>query len=591
MCDTGNCNSLCTNPAWLRITNSKAFLVPSVGLNSWSGRMEVIKYEAHDVGLALESLEKGFWIDQMLSVCRTGENWQLPSGSKATKMAGDGFFWYDTGVKHIITNSTFRNCGYRSDKYDQYDKSPTRGCGDSPENGCHAGSTTFGFLTHSDQHTPQQLQGTKLISMQNCGRRFKLHNYHGNSSPSTVSEREQNWLDVDGTVSGINEPTLIGSGVAEAGLWWDVDSEVIHDPQGPLKFIQKNNGPERDIGYFKLLWDDAQHNQVGSTLCGNGNRAPCPALGYIKHQGPLFEADNGLPVTASANIVGPIGGFGWLLKLNKGAPHSVKLELIEVKPDSPLLLSIAYPLGTGFTITANAKWCTPSNNYSCQETFHSVASVKEVRESLGNTYHVDSNGILTVRIIQTPQSFIGDPDWLLPNYDTAGKWGSGYALDRFSRNGVLLPVRSSGPWLEILADCSRGTGNLAAYCSEDIAEVSSEVCPDGYDQVSYDKCCSNVECLFADGSITSPPPTSSPTASPTPPPTSTPSKAPTPPPCTICDDEPTNSMKKKGKTCTDIIFKKKCNKNASWIKKGFCQLSCYNEGFGYDGDICCSGTS
>merc|ERR1712183_616833 len=165
-----------------------------------------------------------------------------------------------------------------------------------------------------------------------------------------------------------------------------------------------------------------------------------------------------------------------------------------------------------------------------QETFHSVASVKEVRESLGNTYHVDSNGILTVRIIQTPQSFIGDPDWLLPNYDTAGKWGAGYALDRFSRNGVLLPVHSYGPWLEIQADCSRGTGNLAAYCSEDITEVSSEVCPDGYDQVSYDKCCSNVECLFSDGSITSPPPTSSPTASPTLAPTFTPSKAPTPTP-------------------------------------------------------------
>merc|ERR1712157_176083 len=81
--------------------------------------------------------------------------------------------------------------------------------------------------------------------------------------------------------------------------------------------------------------------------------------------------------------------------------------------------------------------------------------------------------------------------------------------------------------------------------------------PDGYDQVSYDKCCSNVECLFADGSITSPPPTLPPTASPTPAPTSAPSKAPTPPPCTICNDEPTNSMKSKGKTCTGSRYLKK----------------------------------
>merc|ERR1712115_649694 len=61
--------------------------------------------------------------------------------------------------------------------------------------------------------------------------------------------------------------------------------------------------------------------------------------------------------------------------------------------------------------------------------------------------------------------------------------------------------------------------------------------------------------------------------------------------CTICDDEPTNGMKKKGKSCTDINLKNKCNKNASWIKKGYCQLSCYNEGLGYEGDVCCTDTS
>merc|ERR1711862_379491 len=53
--------------------------------------------------------------------------------------------------------------------------------------------------------------------------------------------------------------------------------------------------------------------------------------------------DNGLPVTANADIVGPTGGFGWLLKLNNGAPHTIKLDFIEVSPDSPLMLSIAYP--------------------------------------------------------------------------------------------------------------------------------------------------------------------------------------------------------------------------------------------------------
>merc|ERR1712060_1027407 len=59
------------------------------------------------------------------------------------------------------------------------------------------------------------------------------------------------------------------------------------------------------------------------------------------------------------------------------------------------------------------------------------------------------------------------------------------------------------------------------------------------------------------------------------------------PSCTICDDEPTKKMNKKGQSCTDININNKCNKNASWITKGYCQLSCYNQGLGYEGDVCC----
>merc|ERR1712190_220851 len=270
-----------------------------------------------------------------------------------------------------------------------------------------------------------------------------------------------------------------------------------------------------------------------------------------KHLGPLFNSDKGLPVTANADIVGPTGGFGWLLKLNNGAPHTIKLDLIEVSPDSPLMLSIAYPPGTGFTIIANAAWCSPSQKYSCKETFSAVSSIEKVRNSLGNTYHVDSNGLLTVRIIQTPQTFVGDPDWLLPDYSTPGKWGNWYALDRFSRNGVFLPRMAYGPWLEILADCPKS----GAYCAEKpVNDMIIEVCPDGYNQVAYDKCCNSGSCVYADGSIeqvTSPtnspvtlnptnaPPTPKPTIAPTKPPTLNPTISPTTPPTLYPTKSPT----------------------------------------------------
>jgi hypothetical protein len=117
-------------------------------------------------------------------------------------------------VEHIITNSTFRRCGYRSSLYNQYDQSPSRGCDD-----------TFGFLSHSDEFNPEVMQGTRNIIFQQCGRRFKFTV----TNPTTVSGRLQNWVDFDGSVSGLNEATLIGSGLNDAGLWWKVE------PSGELE--------------------------------------------------------------------------------------------------------------------------------------------------------------------------------------------------------------------------------------------------------------------------------------------------------------------------------------------------------------------
>ena len=393
-----------------------------------------------------------------------------------------------------MTNSTFRNCGSRLSQFNQYDSSPTRGCGDDPETGCRYG-TVFGFVTHSDQFNPEIMQATKDITFDNCGRRFSLENWLPDGALTSVSGRTQNWFDVDGSVSGLNEPTIIGSGLADAGLWWDVDNEVVHDQQGPLKFIKANR--ERGLGHFRMLWDDSQHSQVGGALCGNGNQAPCTALGYIKHLGPRFVNDNGLPVTARADVAGPVGGFGWLLELSSGAPRNLKLELIEVRPDTPMLLSIAYPRGTTFTITANAAWCTPNERYACQEQFYSVGSSEEVRNSPGNTYHVDNNGLLTIRVVQTPSGFVGNPSWFLPTYDDIGKWGNGHALPRFERGGVLLPKMSYGPYTEIQASC----GGSGAYCSERPPSVDqSGVCPNGYTQTAFDACCaiSNPsQCVYA----------------------------------------------------------------------------------------------
>jgi hypothetical protein len=223
---SNDCSSFCQpeEQAWLQVTNTKSFLAPGIGFGSWSGHMEVLGYECHDCGLSLESLSDGFWINNLLSVCRTQTSIALPDNASATEIRADGFRWYDTNQEHIITEALFRNCGYRSEQYDEYDQSPTRGCGNEFDMGCSSSSSVWSMLTHSDQFVPEMMQGTRAIAFENCGRRFRQQDYRSNK-PSSVSGRVQNWYDIDGTITGLGERSVVASGLADAGMWWEVDNE------------------------------------------------------------------------------------------------------------------------------------------------------------------------------------------------------------------------------------------------------------------------------------------------------------------------------------------------------------------------------
>lgn len=281
---------------------------------------------------------------------------------------------------------------------------------------------------------------------------------------------------------------------------------VVLDEQGPMVFIKQNNGPARAIGHMHMSWDPSLHDQVGYGICGNGDNSPCPAVGYVRHLGHMFSparnpnANLGLPVTANPDIVGPVGGFGWVLKLSGGAPRSLDIDQVEMDPSKMLLLSIAYPVGTVFAITAKQEWCWEDSQYKCTGVFQSVNSVAAVRSSLGNTYYVNGNGVLTFRVFQQARLYNGNPNWFFPTYDTIQRDDPGYAVPRFEREGVVLPDSTGGTWLQIRATCG-GTG---IYCSGTVIDYDPNVCDPGYIQVAYDTCCSTTnpsQCKYADGSV------------------------------------------------------------------------------------------
>lgn len=175
---------------------------------------------------------------------------------------------------------------------------------------------------------------------------------------------------------------------------------VVLDVQRPHYFIKKSGGPRRALAYVKMRYDDSLHDNVGygSNICYQ-KAENCPVRGFVRHLGKRFTPDPidnstwGLPMTNVGKIVGLTGGYGWLLSLEK-PPKTIVFERLEIDPDSVLMLSIKYPKGSTFKITANAKLCNGRKTWKCIETYEQTDDIEEVRR-FGNKYYVHPNGVLT----------------------------------------------------------------------------------------------------------------------------------------------------------------------------------------------------
>lgn len=87
----------------------------------------------------------------------------------------------------------------------------------------------------------------------------------------------------------------------------------------------------------------------------------------------------------------------------------------------------------------------------------------------------------------------GVGEWAIPGWDTPDR--NDLALDRFERDGVRLPMYSLFSNITLEVACIGG----GLYCSGDVEEHDPDVCPQGYTQVAFDRCCRNgsSDCVYA----------------------------------------------------------------------------------------------
>lgn len=358
-----------------------------------------------------------------------------------------GFQFYDTGQSHLVTNTIFQNC------YPNHQNCVNNQCT----------LRIWQYLTHSDQFTPGLMQMTKNISYVNCNTSFLLQ---ASSTPAngkrTVSGRDANWYDADGTVTSYFPGREVNIGSTWPGQdWWRFNDQCVNVSQNWICAMD----PADSVGSVVMHWAPASvESQIGTVYCSNGavngSYYPCPIGALVTH----FNRNeaNGFPVALMARVTGPFiaASGGWFVRYVNGTPAVISFTDMQIDKNDLLHLAIPYPRGTTFNIYAQApSWCNPSSS-SCVHYFRAVGSVAEVRSAWGDAYFYDSNTqLLHIRLISLdsfPSRFA-----TTATYNSTLIWNSSSTYSTyFSRGGLNLLVTGSNAFSVII-----NATNCATQCS------------------------------------------------------------------------------------------------------------------------------
>eukprot|EP00004_Rigifila_ramosa_P004839 TRINITY_DN152_c0_g2_i4.p1 TRINITY_DN152_c0_g2~~TRINITY_DN152_c0_g2_i4.p1 ORF type:complete len:1231 (+),score=275.22 TRINITY_DN152_c0_g2_i4:31-3693(+) len=339
------------SPSWMRFSNTKVFLC-NKGINHWGERAEIVSYEAHDIGRAATTFGES-WVTKALINAVSGNPVKFVGLWPGTSQ---GFQFYDTSVKTILTNVTFRNF-----------KSTGLNYTDPTQNNCGIIS-----MTHSDVFKPQGISAVKNIVWQNTDQKQQICHY----ARETGSSRYYNFIDYAGTaVSRNGIATMVGSHLS----WWQISSDC-YLSMWNVWVCNKVAGTE--VAHIKIFIPGLITKGVTSD-----------SFNYEVARMHLFGSPvspgRSVMVTRNEGITGPVSfSVGWFFSMPNGSPSSLTVVPGIIPTGARLLWAFPYPAATTFTVKANYEWYSP-NSFNLSP----AASVAEVLNNNGTKYFFDGSNL------------------------------------------------------------------------------------------------------------------------------------------------------------------------------------------------------
>ncbi|KAK5578897.1 hypothetical protein RB653_008572 [Dictyostelium firmibasis] len=334
---------------WMRFNNTKVFL-SNRGIGMWGERVEVVLLESHD-SIRPGSLFGEAWLSDAIV---NGQTNSLLS--KTTDYSRQGFQFYDTYVKTILTNIIFRNFIHNP-------------LSTSPEDD----NRVIISMTHSDEFKPQFISSTKNITIQGT----TVSQYIGHRIIETGSSRQFNFVDYDGTISGRSVPTIFGA----HDKWWQFDNTCTYNNDWNCWVCNKGSYEVASVSV-----------EVPGFMDRSGEYDATSYVGYIYLFGNGITDSRRMNVTRNVGITG-ISDMGWYLYWSIGTPNYIKLWLSEVPYGHYVFFAIPYPASTTFRVSCEYKY---NSQYSYN--FTQAASAAAVRSGDGKKYYFNGTHLF-VKVI------------------------------------------------------------------------------------------------------------------------------------------------------------------------------------------------
>eukprot|EP00054_Salpingoeca_dolichothecata_P006921 m.40545 g.40545 ORF g.40545 m.40545 type:complete len:1482 (+) comp16757_c0_seq1:29-4474(+) len=298
--------------------------------------------------------------------------------------------FYDTWTNTILDDVIVRNIpagtGSQAEEEDDF----------------HSG---FSALVHSDTFKPQQMSLINNIKYENVAEKAKI--FH--RIRPTGSSWMFNILDADGSGSGQNGPTIIGSDIG----WWNAGPDCIRKANWNNLWLCPKTST-RSIAHLYMEIDGVTRAD-GDT----GNADTHTHIGHVSLDKDGF--DQSMILTRNPGWTGH-GDRPWYFHFINGAPRSINISPVQIRRNHFVVIAIRYPTGSSVTVNVLEKYFAGPHLHAVpQGTLAEVLTPTEPLDtaqpsktctngwndgtdwctfgSVGPMYHMANDGWLYVRMV------------------------------------------------------------------------------------------------------------------------------------------------------------------------------------------------